>query len=492
MTKISKTKNRISRENIFIFLFLFILAWLFLLQSPLSIIGDGETGIDSSVFKTVALYMQSGFMPYKDVFDHKGPLIYIINYIGNIINYFNGVWYIELLFLTVTFTSIYKIAHIFTSSFNSILTVLLSSTPLFLFLEGGNFTEEYAMTFISVSLFIFIDYFQNNVINKKRLIICGICFASVLMLRPNMIALWIAFCLGVLFHCIKEKEYVKLGKFLLWFLFGMAIIIIPIVIWLLINNSFIQFWECYINFNLTYSSSMSEMNIIKKILQVFFAFARPPMIALAIGIIFYIVFKRKFIDVVYGFYFLIEILMVSMSGMRYGHYGMVFVPMISYPLAIGLEKLYEKINKKGVSIVTISLIIITLLLPNLTSLAKSIITPNRPKDDFGLSNINTTQNISTLILKEAKIDDTLSVYGSYTRLHVQTKLISPSKYIYQYPIGVVEPKILENYFKELDDNPPNWFVVSYGNNDEKVNEFINKHSYIEVENIDDNIVYKLR
>lgn len=401
MTKISKTKNRISRENIFIFLFLFILAWLFLLQSPLSIIGDGETGIDSSVFKTVALYMQSGFMPYKDVFDHKGPLIYIINYIGNIINYFNGVWYIELLFLTVTFTSIYKIAHIFTSSFNSILTVLLSSTPLFLFLEGGNFTEEYAMTFISVSLFIFIDYFQNNVINKKRLIICGICFASVLMLRPNMIAL-------------------------------------------------------------------------------------------AIGIIFYIVFKRKFIDVVYGFYFLIEILMVSMSGMRYGHYGMVFVPMISYPLAIGLEKLYEKINKKGVSIVTISLIIITLLLPNLTSLAKSIITPNRPKDDFGLSNINTTQNISTLILKEAKIDDTLSVYGSYTRLHVQTKLISPSKYIYQYPIGVVEPKILENYFKELDDNPPNWFVVSYGNNDEKVNEFINKHSYIEVENIDDNIVYKLR
>lgn len=69
-----------------------VLAFLFLLNSPLHLWRCAPSGIDSSVFKTVALMMDKGYMPYKDTFDHKGPLLYAINYWGLKIAYYRGVW----------------------------------------------------------------------------------------------------------------------------------------------------------------------------------------------------------------------------------------------------------------------------------------------------------------------------------------------------------------------------------------------------------------
>jgi len=37
---------------------------------------------DTEVYRYVALVMQKGGVPYRDVFDHKPPLIYFINYLG--------------------------------------------------------------------------------------------------------------------------------------------------------------------------------------------------------------------------------------------------------------------------------------------------------------------------------------------------------------------------------------------------------------------------
>ena len=54
----------------------------------------------------------------------------------------------------------------------SVITVFTAMSLMFGYFEGGNLTEEYAMPFIAISLFIFIDYFLNGTISRIRLI-CG-------------------------------------------------------------------------------------------------------------------------------------------------------------------------------------------------------------------------------------------------------------------------------------------------------------------------------
>lgn len=83
--------------KIFIILLLTFISFILVMQSTLNYWTNGMSGPDSSVFKYMALVISKGGMPYKDAFDHKGPLLYIINYIGQLISYYRGVWVIECL-----------------------------------------------------------------------------------------------------------------------------------------------------------------------------------------------------------------------------------------------------------------------------------------------------------------------------------------------------------------------------------------------------------
>ena len=59
-------------EVVFAFLFSLVIAFFFSIQSPLHLWVGADTNVDSSVFKTISMMMQKGYMPYRDTFDHKG------------------------------------------------------------------------------------------------------------------------------------------------------------------------------------------------------------------------------------------------------------------------------------------------------------------------------------------------------------------------------------------------------------------------------------
>ena len=61
----------------------------------------GATETDASVFLYIGRRMHEGFMPYRDIFDHKGPILYLINWLGLFLHTdwapYLGVWLLELL-----------------------------------------------------------------------------------------------------------------------------------------------------------------------------------------------------------------------------------------------------------------------------------------------------------------------------------------------------------------------------------------------------------
>lgn len=70
-------RKKIFFKRVSIVIVFFIITFLFLLKSPLHIWNGSNSYTDSSVFKTIALMMDKGCIPYRDSFDHKGPYIYI-------------------------------------------------------------------------------------------------------------------------------------------------------------------------------------------------------------------------------------------------------------------------------------------------------------------------------------------------------------------------------------------------------------------------------
>lgn len=169
-------KRRMSDQRIMgiaIALFLGAVTFVLIVRSPISIWNNSEILTDSSVFEYIAFGMQQGEMPYRDMFDHKGPLLYVINYIGMLIQYYKGVWYIEFIAVYLTCFFVYKTARLNCNRLACLGTVIICATLLYNYYEAGNLSEEYAMPFIGIALYIFLDYFLNRNISKIRLMVCG-------------------------------------------------------------------------------------------------------------------------------------------------------------------------------------------------------------------------------------------------------------------------------------------------------------------------------
>ena len=336
--------------NISILLLFGCITFLFLLKSPLHIWTGGEASTDSSVLKTVALMISNGKVPYLDTFDHKGPYIYIINWLWQLISYYKGVWLFEFINLFVTLSGLYKIARLKCNKPCSIIVTLISVSLLFNYFESGNLTEEYALPLIAWSLYIFLDYLINEKVNNLRLIICGFCFGGILLLRVNMGAAWVVFCLAILIKCLKEKKFSDLTKFIVFFIIGIAIILIPVMVWLGFNGALSAFWEEYIEFNQMYISSAGNRATIRNKIEAFGYFFINPLTIISFIIVTFAGNKKKEpIYIIYILYMILTIYFICISGMKYNHYGMTIIPMLAFPFSLLYEFVNEKVSVKYIA-----------------------------------------------------------------------------------------------------------------------------------------------
>ena len=163
MKKIYKDLLKDSKySNVVLFILSLFLSIFVLLQSPSSIFSKSITNTDSSVFLLMANILKSGGKMYVDCFDHKGPILYLINLLGVCINNKWGIWIIEILFMEMVIIFFYKITKLNCSKkTSSIFAVITSFLLLCYFSKGFNFTEEYALLFQIISLYIFYKDIMN-------------------------------------------------------------------------------------------------------------------------------------------------------------------------------------------------------------------------------------------------------------------------------------------------------------------------------------------
>lgn len=463
-------KNKIKLVlNILIFIFLLCITFLFLFKSPLHPWVRSDLGVDSSVFKSIAIMMDNGLMPYKDTFDHKGPLLYIINFIGYKLGGYCGIWYVEFISLFVSLIIVYKIARFKCNKSSSLFVVFLFLTLLYNFMEDGNFIEEYSIPFICGSLYIFLDYLLNDKVTNLRLILCGLSFGGVLMLRPNTIALWVVFCLVIFIKCLYEKKYKDLFKFIFYFVVGIAIIILPLILWLISNDSLVAFWDCYINFNFFYTNSLKNNYISYYRVLTFFTFINDILILLSIILSIIIFFRKRDKVIIYNLLFtFLSLFFISISGVAFPHYGMLLVACIIYPFScfLGSTK-----NVKGVILSLYLYIIIGFMWLDLIIYL--------PKLSFdGTNNVSVeVKYITDFIKNNTDKDDKISVYGNWNIIYILSERLPASRYSYQEPINKINENITEEYFMDLNNSLPKYIVVKKESYDSDLCDFILKNNY---------------
>ena len=214
-----------------------------------------KPGGDSAIFMYVAQGILEGEVPYLDRWDHKGPLLYLINAVGLLIEETWGIWIVQVLFLLGT---IYFALILLRKAFGT--TPALFALALFLILFSrfnppGNYTEQYALLFQFLALYLLFRSHQQPH-REFRLIhfallhmTIGALGAASFLLRPDLAALWIA--IGIYWLLLRGAAFRKLG----WAALGGGCALLFVAALFGTFGAFGALWDAVIVYNFAYSDA---------------------------------------------------------------------------------------------------------------------------------------------------------------------------------------------------------------------------------------------
>lgn len=336
-------------ERLIYYIILCGITTFLLLASDLNPFSQVSPGTDESVWLYFAHGMHNGMIPYVDMFDHKGLLLYFIYYVGVLISNggFWGVWLIILLLLFVSIVFGYKTAYLITKSEKiSFLSILLLITTIGYFGFMAGIKEVFTLPFIIISLYLVTRYIINKKISWWELLIIGCCCSCVLMITPTLATFWVV---AIPYIIIREFIGCKSLKSILlptlYTIIGIVLILIPHLCYLYATGSFDAFVECYIQYNLNYSNAkFVDDGYIKNRFYLFRSIITNGVFIFAEIIMFMSLFlKDKMIreTIIFSiFYYIITLIITCGIGGGYNHYMIVCIPCLILPLALGITYLY--------------------------------------------------------------------------------------------------------------------------------------------------------
>ncbi|MDM0103610.1 hypothetical protein QTH97_01600 [Variovorax sp. J22R24] len=218
-------------------------------------------GRDSGVFVYTGMIMNSGGIPYVDSWDHKGPLLYIVNALGYLLTgSVKGTVLLEGLLLFGGLAVSMSLWRRLLPTFAVLLAATLFVLTYCATFELGNLTESWLIPFILVTYSLaFVYLCDETVSNRLGLLdwLCislGVAMAVAMLTRLNngMGLGLLALYLVVFGTRHRLRSIVLMGV-------SYAVIALPVLFWLYQKGAMSAFVDQYWSFNFAYSRGASLM-----------------------------------------------------------------------------------------------------------------------------------------------------------------------------------------------------------------------------------------
>ncbi|MBQ6569055.1 MAG: hypothetical protein IJL87_02220 [Clostridia bacterium] len=346
-----KSQNRLKQKSIFenelyIGIFLFIISAVFvtLTSYTTSPVFKGWYENDGKAFLFIAKGMVNGKIPYTDIFDHKGPVLYFIESFGWLLTGGKtGVFFLQIINLFATLFLIFWAAREFISVKASFFTTVAVIPFLTSTLFGGNYSEEWSLSFSAVAVLLACRYI--NLLNSGKSEhnvfaggLLGFAFSFTANIRVNN-CITVASCVLYIFVClIINKRFKNLLFNAGAFIVGAALPLLPALVYFGKTGTLDGLLYGSLIFNLKYSGINQLINEHASMSMWTSVF---PVLVIAVAAAVYYLFKRKNNKLRYIAWLLIchsmcLFAMYLVTGVTYLHY-LAFawpVPLILYILVI--------------------------------------------------------------------------------------------------------------------------------------------------------------
>jgi len=219
-------RNRITISPLFILAASLLLSLLYC--PPVDIFFD-----DKEIFSYIGRLIAKGGLPYRDVFDHKPPLIYFFNSFGPW-----GLWLIDAFLVGLASLLFFRLCQKYRISWPWLLPLLFN-----LLIRNYLVCISIGMTRAYTAIFalLFFCILLNG--SKYRYFWLGLLTAATFFMQQDQVIILLPFWLYALLSITTPARQILLA------LAGAILLSAPILLYFSLNHSLSWFWQCAFQFN---------------------------------------------------------------------------------------------------------------------------------------------------------------------------------------------------------------------------------------------------
>lgn len=228
---------------------------------------------DSNIFFTIGKSMLSGMMPYRDLFDQKGPIVFMMHALAALISYksFFGVYILQLVNCFVFMLFAYKTNCLLfkkNNYLNTILfTVLVYTSVAY---SIGDSVEEFSLAIIMYAIYVAVKHSLNNTIpSKLEFVMVGITSGFIFWMKYTIIGFYLGWIVIPIYREVKSKNIKRLMINIGYIALGVIITTIPIFVLFGMNGCLDIMLKSYFLENMT-SYSGNDLGILGSVCNIFF------------------------------------------------------------------------------------------------------------------------------------------------------------------------------------------------------------------------------
>ncbi len=414
------------------------------------------TDNDGAIYYIIGKAIMHGKVLYKDIFDHKTPYVFFANAAASLLEKNHlGLFILEITILFITLLYTYKFAKFFTTKFRSILCAfsfgIILNIPQITFSYSR--TEEYAIAFMMVALFLFSKYYFLNDINSHNsneianaianslntyllypMFFIGILAGFTFMTNIRSMILFVPFAISLMIKCITEKKYLQVLKLFFAGIIGVVISLIPYIIYMILTDSVKDAYYAIFTFNFNYlNSAINDKN---DFAATVLKFIKEQMTVYVVTFVSFIALLKlkfnKYLKLAVISSFIIAFIYITFSKRPYPYYLVIFTPYFLALYFIVLNAfdkchLFNSHNKSGKILLTQN---IKIVLCFVMFVLIGILISYKGLDNRYKNNLLRSGRINRVIDNFYKNKSDLKVlsYGFFPELYVFTHTIPKYKY----------------------------------------------------------------
>ena len=241
-------------ENIAALLMCAVISAAFLLictrSSPLYPLNDW---VDSNCFFTVGKSMMHGRVLYRDIYEQKGFLLYLIHGISYLISNttFLGVYIFEVAFFCAFLYTSYLIARLYVPYMLalSFLPVMSWSVLTSVSFRQGDSAEEFCLPFVLFAIYALLKSIKegdgSGIPDTRMTFFAGMCAACVLWIKYTLLGIYVGYVVVVVILSLIDGDIRKLVRTAIVFILGALTISLPILIYFAVNGALGDLFTAY-------------------------------------------------------------------------------------------------------------------------------------------------------------------------------------------------------------------------------------------------------